>query len=150
MRDALAPGFVAGGVSAEAVSEAERHLSVVFPRSYRLFLLNFGAGAAGGFELSGLLGTEPDPEEPPMWSDVVKRTKQLRRVSGGKLPASLIPFSDDGGDYTFFLDTAERDSSDESPIRVLGPGRNCDKVADDFLCFLALAAQDRVLRNGAG
>ena len=47
-----------------------------------------------------------------------------------------IPISDDGGDYTFYLDTGKTDASGESPVIVLGPGRDGVMVSPTFVEFV--------------
>src|SRR5262245_2907059 len=112
-----------GPVSDELISQAECALGVTFPKSYRAFLRLFGASLGHGYSLAGLFQTD-SAQEPPMWTDVVSSTLRIRRVSRGHISSSLIFISDDGCDDAFYLDTARRDCDSESPVVVLGPGRD--------------------------
>ena len=71
-----------------------------------------------------------------MWTDVVSATLRIRRVSIGHISSSFIFVSDNGCDDTFYLDTARQDNDAESPIVVLGPGRDCQVVASTFVGFV--------------
>jgi cell wall assembly regulator SMI1 len=126
---------VAGPVSEERILAAEKELGIGFPRSYRRFLLTFGAAACGSFEIAGLFLGEFE-DEPPLWSDVVAYTKALRRASRGLIPSEYIAISDDGGDYKFYLDTSQTSAEGECPVVVLGPGADDVVVADDFAEFV--------------
>jgi hypothetical protein len=55
-----------------------------------------------------------------------------------------VPISDDGGDYTFYLDTAHLGPERECPVIVLGPGADAVIVADDFLDFVCRAFAGRI------
>lgn len=136
IRKLLETATVAGGASEESILEAEAQLGVRFTPSYRQFLSNFGAALCTGFELAGLFGVGNDNDRPPQWSNVVTATKQLRRASRGLIPNEYIPISDDGGDYTFYLDTSHSDDQGECPVIVLGPGADAVIVADDFFDFV--------------
>jgi hypothetical protein len=131
----LASAMVAGPVDDKAIQVAESELSVRFPPSYRLFLSRFGAALCQGFRIEGLFEAEND-DEPPLWSNVVTSTLQLRRGSQGQIPNEYVPVSDDGGDYTFYLDTTRADSQGECPVIVLGPGADSVVVAEDFFDFV--------------
>lgn len=125
------------------IAEAEERLNVSFPVSYRQFLARYGAALCAGFEIAGVfkVGNE---DEPPLWSDVVTSTNQLRRGSRGSLPLGYIAISDDGGDYNFFLDTSRRRADGECPVAVMGPGADGVVVATDFLDFVARAFAGRI------
>lgn len=144
IRRVLASDMSAGGASAVAIAQAESALGVTFPPSYRLFLTHWGAGTAGRYEVSGINAPPSDPNEPPRWPSVVQDTLLLRRASRGDIPNHFLPISADGGDYQFFLDTADCDSTGECSVRVLGPGRDGEIVARTFLEFLELAVHDRL------
>lgn len=83
-------------------------------------------------------GRSTDPE-PPRWSHVVDVTTQRRRASRGHIPSAFIPISNDGGDYHFYIDTDKVDSCGECPVIVLGPGRDGNIVATNFVNFVELA-----------
>ena len=140
---ALADCDVAGPAAPEMIAAAERELGVRFPSSYRWFLSSYGAAVGDGFQVAGLF--EGDYEtEPPLWSHVVTCTLQLRRAAGGNLPAAYVAISDDGGDYKFYLDTSRRNSEDECPVIVLGPGAEDVVVAEEFSDFLRRACEDSI------
>jgi len=132
----LATATLPGGVEDEVIRAAEVKLGVQFPPSYRLFLSRYGAALCAGFEIAGLFYAGNDDEGPPLWSDVVAATLQRRRQSDGLIPDSYVPVSDDGGDYTFYLDTTCSESQGECPVVVLGPGADGVIVAEDFFEFL--------------
>jgi hypothetical protein len=141
-------GRTAGGSSDERIAQAESTLGVRFPRSYRIFLGSFGAGAIGHIEVAGLSASEISGK-PPRWSDVVRDTLRARRVSHGTIPESLVLIAGDGTDYTFFIDTAKRSDEDECPIVVLGPGADGVVAARDFMEFLNKAAARVNLIHGS-
>lgn len=126
---------VAGPASTEAISAAESALKVQFPGSYRWFLANFGAALCDGFRIAGLFEGDFE-EEPPLWTHVVSRTSLLRDAARGNIPCSYVAISDDGGDYTYYLDTSKMSDEAECPVVVLGPGVDDVIVASDFLDFL--------------
>jgi hypothetical protein len=136
IRKLLETSMLAGGVDADAIQDAEKSLGVQFPPSYRTFLSQFGAVLCTGFEIAGLFDANGDDDCPPLWSDVVTSTSQRRRVSGGLIPKEYVVISDDGGDYTFYLDTSRPDAQGECPVIVLGPGADAVVAADDFFDFL--------------
>jgi len=69
---------------------------------------------------------------------------QSRRVSRGNIPEAFIPFSDDGSDFVFYLDTGTMNADKECPVIVMGPGRDSVVVAPDFVTFVELFAADRL------
>lgn len=137
IRNRLEAATLAGGVDEEMIQEAEAKLGVRFPTSYRMFLSQFGAALCIGFEIAGLFDASGDDDEPPLWSSVVASTLQKRRASGGLIPNEYVAISDDGGDYTFYLDTSRIDAQGECPVVVLGPGADAVVVADGFFDFLS-------------
>ena len=126
----------AGGVSDEAIRDAELRLGVRFPPSYRTFLAEYGNIHGTPFEIAGLSQEIAKDDEPPYWWDVVACNIQLRRVAGELIPKDYVAISDDGGDYKFDLDTNRRDSQGECPVIVLGPGMDGVVVANSFIDFL--------------
>lgn len=121
----------AGPAPESAVEELESALGFSVPSQYRVFLLGFGAALFHGFEIYGLASTPDD--EPPMWSDV---RSVLRSGDTQSLPGRLIPISDDGGDYSFFLATNEEEPSGPSPVVAYGPGCDGREVAPSFFDFI--------------
>lgn len=135
----LASCTLAGPADEEMIQSAEAKLGVRLPQSYRAFLARYGAALCRGFEIAGLF-RDTSSVEPPLWSDVVTKTVQMRRGSGGRIPAGYVAISDDGGDYTYYLDTGRIIAGTECPVIVLGPGADGLTVARDFLDFVARAA----------
>jgi cell wall assembly regulator SMI1 len=133
---------VAGPATSEAIATAEAELEVRFPPQYRGFLLTHGAALCDGFEIAGLFQDAAD--EPPLWSNVVTRTKRLRKASGGSIPNHFVAVADDGGDYKFYLDTSRRDDFDECPVVVLGPGADEIVVAHSFAEFVGRFSTDEL------
>lgn len=122
----------AGPVKEAAIVEAERTLNVKFPRSYKAFLLQFGATHL----FAGLgPGRHNDPE-PPMFNHVVDMTTMSYRATRGNLPSGLVYVSSDGGDYHYYLDTSRPSLDSECPVIVLCPGRDGIDVADSFVEFV--------------
>lgn len=130
----LDDGDCAGPASDSLVKSAEDSLRVEFPAEYRNFLRQYGAALLLGVEIYGL-AQRADPAEPPIWSDL----RTLARQSVAGLPADLIPVSDDGGDYRFYLR-----SGNESPVLVYGPGLNGIQVASSFSEFVLRAVKSGV------
>ena len=130
----------AGPVSAEEISAAELELSVVFPPSYRMFLAKYGASwFRCPYSIAGICD---EPEDvPPLHESVVRSNLQLRRR--GRHILSLIKITDDGTDWSLFLDTACVDQVGECPVIVLGPGKDGLTIANSFIEFCEIA----VLRN---
>ncbi len=135
----------AGPVAEADITNAEADLDVRFPISYRVFLKHFGAGYLSGFcEIAGLgVGRATDPE-PPQWSHVVDLNLRMRRASRGLIPQEYIRISDDGGDFSFQLDTGKTDDRGECPVVVLGPGRDGIAVAGTFLEFAEIVAAEKL------
>ena len=140
----MASATVAGPADDETIDEAEELLGIQFPPSYRLFLSVYGAALCDGFEIAGIIKKE-DSEKPPLWMDVVTSNQQIRRALRGDLPEGYVMISDDGSEYTFYLDTAHRESSGECPVVVLGPGVDSIQVATDFIEFVLRASSGRIV-----
>lgn len=139
----LEAATIAGPADEEMIHLAEAKLGVEFPRSYREFLSQYGAALCPGFSIAGLFQSHNDVE-PPLWPDIVTSTLQMRRASHGMLPQGYIPISDDGGDYTFYLNTAQLGPENECPVVVLGPGADAVIVAEDFFAFVDRAFTGRL------
>lgn len=58
----------------------------------------------------------------------------------GYFPKGHVLFSDDGGAFQFFLDTAVHFPHNECPVRMYGAGHEGLQVAGDFVQFLARLA----------
>ena len=144
MEEICAKEFVAGPALESAIREAEKVLGVVFPPSYRLFLMKFGAALGDGFELAGLF-EQSNIEEPPQWIHVVGQTLRLRRASHGQLPPGLIAVSGDGEDHVYYIDTTQRRADGESPVVGIGPGADLVIIANSFSDYVIRARQGRII-----
>jgi hypothetical protein len=139
-----APNF-SGPVAEPEIAGAEEALHVRFPTSYRIFLKHFGAAwLPSSFELAGLCLARCTDREPPLWSHVIDVTERMRRASRGRIPKDYLRVSDDGGDFAFYLDTGNTDARGESPVVVLGPGRDSIILAHSFLEFVELASSGKL------
>jgi hypothetical protein len=127
---------VAGGVDDGAIVDAERKLGIQFPHSYRQFLSHFGAASCSGFEIAGLFDAPNHADEPPLWSDVVISTLQIRRFFRGMFPNEYVKISDNGMDHKFYLDTSSSNAQGDCPVIALGPGADAVIVANDFFDFV--------------
>jgi hypothetical protein len=144
LKRAIANGKYAGPVAEVDIAAAELELGVRFPTSYRVFLKHFGAAWLQSYEIAGLgPGRCTDPS-PPLWVHVVDVTVQMRRASRGLIPNEYIRFSSDGGDFAFYIDTYHMGAKAESPVVVLGPGRDGVIIAHSFVEFVELAASGRM------
>jgi cell wall assembly regulator SMI1 len=132
----LAGATLAGPATQEAIRHAEATLGVEFPGTYKAFLARSGAALYPGFEIAGVF-SQAKNGDPPLWTDVVTSTIQMRRSSRGLIPKEYVPISNDGGDYVFYLDTARLGPEKECPVVVLGPGADARVVASNFVDFLA-------------
>jgi hypothetical protein len=78
---------------------AEKNLSINFTQTYRKFLLEFGSGGLGSFEIYGLVSNDFANSGIP---DVVWLTNKGRKE--WELPKFLIPIYDLGDGELFCLD----------------------------------------------
>jgi antitoxin YobK len=121
-------GDFEGPKSESLVSKAELALNLIFPPSYRQFLLQMGCGAIGGFEIFGLIDENFQRSSVPngIWVTINGRR------SFGLEPAFLI--IGEGGDGTYCaLDSRFVDASGEVPVvRLSANGKFEGKVADTF------------------
>ena len=131
---------VAGPVSGQAVLQAEDALGVIFPTSYRLFLLNFGSGTIGLYEIFGLSEVD-SPDGPPLWRSVVQETTRSRKAGRGSIPNEYVAFTSDGQGCKFYLDTARTDATGECHVIAWGPGVEGVVVASSFFEFIDRASQ---------
>jgi hypothetical protein len=75
-----------------------------------------------------------------LWGDVVMMNQLRKR----EMPSQLIKFTEDVGDFTYYLDSSRMDSDWECPVVVFGWGENGEIVADSFLDFLRKACEGLV------
>jgi hypothetical protein len=112
-------------VSDLEVWAVERELGVELPRSYRAFLLRFGAARVRSLELFGI------PRN-GLWGDVVLMTE----MAAPWLPPSYVVVGQDPGGRSYFLSTSHMDETGECPVVVFTAGRPGAAVASTFLDFL--------------
>ena len=125
------------GVPEEVIADAERHLALKFPPSYRWWLAKYGAGYVGGHELQGLFPEKIIARDPdlPLMGDVVYLADLHAKRRGH--PRHLLEILSYDGDEVYFLDTTRRSADGECPVvcRHAGGGELRD-VAPDFATFL--------------
>jgi len=122
---------------------AEATLELLFPRTYREFLLKLGAGDIAGLEFYGVLHDDFENSGIP---DAVWVTLKRRRKSGA--PSAYIFVSDtgDGGEYA--IDTSQVNDAGDSPVVEwwAGAPANAEEngriVAEDFVAFLLQEVQE--------
>ena len=117
-----------GPMPAASVAAAEKALGVTFPASYRDFLLRFGAGNFGSFDVFGL--TDPEFAAPHV-PNAVWYTLQERK-SG--LPPALVALATDFMGTLVCLDTGSL-SGDEAPVVSWKEGK-ITPLAATFSLFL--------------
>jgi antitoxin YobK len=124
----------ARGVPETVVADAETVLGIRFPPSYRAWLLRYGSGYLGGYELHGLgpeLPSERDPAE--VYVGDVVYLAQLNRADG--LPTHLLELLNYEGDEVYYLDLSVLGGEAPVVCREAGvPGLQI--VADSFSAFL--------------
>ncbi|NLI47387.1 MAG: SMI1/KNR4 family protein [Acidobacteria bacterium] len=143
LEELIAKRLHAGPAPESVIWEAEKSLGVVFPPSYRRFLMKFGAALGEGFELAGLF-EQGGEDEPPQWNHVVSQTLRLRRASHHQLPPSLIAVLGDGEDHVYYIDTTRRRADGESPVVAIGPGTDNVVIADNFSVFVIRIHKGRI------
>jgi antitoxin YobK len=125
------------GVPEQVIADAERHLGVAFPPSYRWWLEKYGAGYIGGYELQGLVPEMIANREPdlPLIGDLVYLA-DLRAKRPGH-PMHLLEILSYEGDEVYLLDTARRGPDGECPVVCRHAGSDeLQDVAADFAGFL--------------
>jgi antitoxin YobK len=113
-----------GPSSEEQIQAAERELGVRFPKSYRTFLHQYGSGNLDGIEIFGLQADR-------LSGDVVMINQLTTDV-----PSHLIRFTNDIGNYSYYLDSSQMNEEGECPVIVFGPDENGRIVAESFIHFL--------------
>ncbi|MFZ6018220.1 MAG: SMI1/KNR4 family protein [Chloroflexota bacterium] len=115
------------------VNFAQERLSVKFPETYRRFLLEYGAGGIGSFEIYGIIQEDFENHD-YRHLDVVWLTLKERTVSN--LPNYLLPIFDLGDGELFCLDFRKKEGNE---VKVVGftpgyssPQQSLDVVAEDF------------------
>ena len=98
-----------GPVSEEEVSEAERELGIVFPLSYRIFLLNFGAARLGLLEIFGIVSPMQE-KHIYEFTEVISSTLDWREstIDVEALPRDSIFVATDAGEINICIDGGDR------------------------------------------
>ena len=125
-----------GNTSKDLVDKAEMKLEVKFSKSYKKFLLKFGAGNFGSEEIFGIIKTDFENSGIP---DAVWYTLKQRKDI--KIPDNLVIIYFTGGEELFCLDAYKINNDGESPIvsYILGVDEKYQKyevIAEDFGEFL--------------
>src|SRR5918997_7111773 len=122
------------GATPQEVELAEGRLGVVFPRSYKAFLEQFGWASLEGLELYGL------GEDVPAYLDLVKVTLSERTQMRPRLPSRLIPLMNDGAGNHYCLDVASGEQG-ECPVvfwdHNLGESQDPEYVAPNLEVWLS-------------
>lgn len=120
-----------GPRSETLINLAQDRLSVKFPEAYRRFLLEYGAGGVGSFEIYGVVNDNFENSGIP---DMVWLTLKGRKE--WDLPRFLLPIYDLGDGELFCLDLRTQEGDE---ARVVGytpgyssPEQSLDTVAEDF------------------
>ncbi len=124
----LGGGDFEGAKPEALVAKAEAALGVVFPPSYRRFLLELGCGDINGVEFYGLVNDDFGRSTVP---NGIWLTLSERRASGLDPQYVIIGDRGDGGRYA--LDTRIVDASRECPVVLLSINSiELERVADSF------------------
>ena len=127
----------AGEVDENLIFDIEEQQKLKFPAEYRVFLKKYGAALLNGFEVYGLIEAKHAAEDgPPIWVDL---RLQFGKPEFNGMPKGLIPISDNGGDYKFYLQCAPDAADATGSVIVYGPGVDGKKVASGFFEFLERA-----------
>jgi len=130
-----------GQCSDQLVKKAEGKLNVIFPQTYRKFLLNYGAGNFGSEEIYGIVKEDFDNSGIP---DAIWYTlKQRKEVN---LPSNLVIIYYTGGEEMFCLDFNKLGKHQEPAVvsYVIGVGleyQTYEMIANDFGEFLLQRAK---------
>lgn len=126
-------GDFEGPKSPELVITAEKRLGLLFPPTYKKFLLEMGCGDIAGLEIYGLINGDFDDSSIPdtVWVTMDER-KSCRLPSG----LVLVAAGDDGCYYA--LDIAEAGKDGECPVVKWDSvqARITETISPDFGSFL--------------
>lgn len=120
------------GASQHDLHAAGARLGMRLTGGYRRFLLRFGWGGVGPFELFGL------GADVPSYLDLVAVTESERTEMRPALPVYLIPLMNDGGGNLYCLDS--RTEGEPAVVfwdHTAGDGQEPAPVAPDFISWLA-------------
>ncbi|MEK6703572.1 MAG: SMI1/KNR4 family protein [Planctomycetota bacterium] len=134
-------GFFEGPKPESLVAKAEKALGLLFPPSYRRFLLEMGCGSIKGLEVLGLINDDFEKSTVPdgIWLTLTER----RQIS---LDRAYVLIGE-GGDGTYYaIDTRHVSCNGESPIvRLSVDGRESEMVAASFGDYFLEAVRRRVI-----
>lgn len=127
-------GFV-GNISDVNIGKAEEELGVSFPKSYKQFLRDFGAGNFGAEEIYGVLNGDFDNSGIP---DAIWFTKKQRREMA--LASNLVIIYFTGGSDYFCLDVNQMNDEGECPVVACAVGfatmgEKLEIIAENFSDF---------------
>ena len=125
-----------GGASDLLIKKAEKKLNLSFSKSYKDFLLRFGAMSFGAEEFYGIVREDFDNSRIPdaIWYTLEERKKV-------NLPAHLLVFYDTGSEELFCLDFNKLNFEGEPKVVVFVPGvdlqyQSYEVISNDFGEFL--------------
>jgi hypothetical protein len=125
--DASAPEAMdfLGPVPEHIVVRAEAFLGIRLPTSYRSFVLRYGQGFAGPYEIYGLRADEPVPETATL--NFVDRTLDARRYG---LPADMVAVYNLGNGEDYVLDLSR---GEDPPMLAWSPAAGGDRTRMDLV-----------------
>lgn len=128
--------FFVGRRSEELVSLAERTLGLQFSKTYREFVLKYGAGRFGAEEIYGV--TSDDFVNACVPNAVWYTLDERKSIN---LPPNLLIIYDTGYDFVYCLDFNKLNNEGEPAVVEFAPGfdlsiQTYEKIADDFGDFL--------------
>jgi hypothetical protein len=115
-----------GEKSADLVEAAEMVLGVVFPPSYREFLLLFGCGGIAGHEFYGVINSDFVNSGIP---DAVWLT--MRERVDSNLPARFVIVGAQGDGAYYALDGGRIAQDKERPVIIWWPGVSQEECANE-------------------
>lgn len=119
-----------GPATHERIEAAERELRVLFPASFRAFLMHYGSGRLGWLDLFGL------PSE-WLWGDIV----MMNELAPVKAPAPYVLIARDLRGNFYALDTSR---PDDGPVIRLATDGARGEEARSFTAFLRKVIDDEV------
>ncbi|MCM2129773.1 SMI1/KNR4 family protein [Larsenimonas rhizosphaerae] len=114
-----------GKKPASLIEAAEQALGIVFPPSYRDFLLSFGCGDIAGHEFYGVIGPDFSNSGIP---DAIWLT--LRERVDSNLPSRLVVVSAGGDGSYYSLDCGRVSDDKECPVIIWWPSASEEENLD--------------------
>lgn len=103
--------YFCGGISRKNIEKVQKETGILFPVSYQWFLMTFGMGSFGDFEMFGLAETETgELNSVNSFPDLRVAVKQLRKEYG--LSGNYLPVCGDGLDGYFCIRTDMKTEKD--------------------------------------